>query len=169
MGDHFARARKHPPGALDRADQNATRVVVNLVSLAMAIALFYDAIAVDWYASYSLQHVPVVSSVATGVLLLGGAPVLFGILFRPRRWKPLGTILLEFLGLVSLSLGWASFALAVWNYSPDGSTSTLLAASGMLLAALWEAWILLRTGFQIYREAESRKETRENIRKVRDA
>ena len=169
MGDHFARTRRQPPGALDRADQNATQVVVNLISLAMAIALFYDAIAVDWYASYSIQHVPVVSAVATGVLLLGSAPALFGILFRPRRWKPLGTILLEFLGWVSLSLGWASFALAVWNYSPDGSTSTLLATSGMSIASLWEAWVLFRTGSQIYREAESRKETRENIRKVRDA
>lgn len=169
MGDHFARTRRQPPGALDRADQNATRVVVNLVGLAMAIALFYDAIAVDWYVSYSIQYVPVVTAVTTGVLLLGSAPTLFGILFRPRRWKPLGTILLEFLGCVSLFLGWASFALAVWNYSPPGTTATLLATSGMSLAALWEAWVLLRTGFQIYHEAESRKETRENIRKARGA
>lgn len=169
MGDHFARARKHPPGALDHADQNATQVVVSAVSAVMAFALFYDAIAADWYVSYSIQHVPVVTAVATGVLLLGGIPTLFGILIRPERWKPLATILLEFLGWVSVCLGWASFALAVWNHSPDGSTSTLLVTSALSLAALWEAWVLFRTGYQIYNEAKSRKETRENIRKVRDA
>lgn len=167
MGDHMARARRNPPGTLDHADMNATQVVVCAISVLVSAVIIVDVPRDAWSASYSLQYVPPITQVSIAVLLFGGVPAVFGILARPRKWKPLGSILVEALGWLSLTLGWLSFGFAVMEHSRQGSFIPLVLSFGIALASSWEFSILLRAGLSEYRENQQIKRDGENTRKVR--
>lgn len=170
MGDHTRRAGRTPPSWRDHANWNAMQVSVCFASFACGVAMLLDMLwdLGGWVASWSLDLTTDLSQISTAVLLIaGGFFAGCGIVVRPKRWKPLTSVVLEALGWLGLTWGWVSTVIAVVAHGHSGVTITVITFTGFALGSAWECYLLSRLAWDSLEQVRRERQTKENIREIR--
>ena len=119
-----------------------------------------------WNASISLALSSDISQTSTAILMLGGAPTVFGILFRPRKWEPIASVLLEALGWLSTGAGLLSFAISVVAHNSNGYAVSASFFGLVAVGAFVESKTLFCLASESLRKVQRNRETEERLRKL---
>ena len=171
MGDHIVKARRDPPDWRDHANWNAMQVATALASSAAAVAMAVDIVVPRevWIASWALDLTTELSQISTVVLLfVGGVVTAVGVVFRPKRWKPITSIMVEAIGWLCLALGWTAFAVAVLANARAGTAITVLFTGGVSLGAWWECRLLFSIGLGSLKRVRMIRRTQGNLRQLEE-
>lgn len=171
MGDHIVTARSEPPDWRDHANWNAMQVAVAAASSAAAIAMAVDIVVPRevWIASKSLDLTAEISQISTAALLFfGGVITAIGVVLRPKRWKPITSIMVEALGWLCLALGWTAFAVAVLARASGGTAITVIFTGGVSLGAWWEFALLFSIGLNSLKQVRLKRQTEGNLRQLKE-
>ena len=171
MGDHVVKARRNPPDWRDHANWNAMQVATALASSAAAVAMAVDIVVPReiWIASKSLDLTTEISQISTVVLLFfGGVITAVGVVLRPKRWKPITSIMVEALGWLCLALGWSAFAVAVLAHASEGTAILIIFTGGVSLGAWWECCLLFSIGLGSLKRVRMIRRTQGNLRQLEE-
>ena len=173
MPDHAPRPTREPPWIYDRARTNILSLRDSALGILGGALIATDALIPDtrWLASHALAAIPHwVQILIASLLIIGGLITPLGVLIRSwrgRKIAPLTTILMEKIGWLLLTAGWATTAVSTLGNARDGSTLSLCIMTALALGAACKLGLLWQLERQVRGEVRARAQTAAALEKLR--